>query len=333
MKRTALILLDHAVILLFAGVLLTFGFLAPGFLSWDSLGNLLIQSSPTAVLAAGMTFVLMVAGVDLSVGAVMAVAAAVAGKMMLGGFSMPLALAAMLFIGPACGLVNGLLVTRLRIAAFIATLGTLWLGRGGALWITETRAMNLPDSFLHLGSSRLLGIPLPGIICAAVLAAGHVLLERTPFGRQLRATGHSAVAAAKAGINVRRLVTVAYVICGFCAALAGILVLGQLGAVSPKFGLNKEFAAIAAAVLGGTSLFGGRGAVFPGSLLGAALIQAVENGLVAINANPYLYPVVTSAVIFVAVLLDTLRQRFRAAATRRIFQETEGDAASASAAA
>ncbi|MES2705739.1 MAG: ABC transporter permease [Verrucomicrobiota bacterium] len=329
MKRAALLLLDHAVVVLFAGVLLIFGFLAPGFLSWASLGNLLIQSSPTAILAVGMTFVLMVAGVDLSVGAAMAVAAAVAGKMMLGGWSMPLALGAMLLIGTACGLINGLLVTRLKIAAFIATLGTLWLGRGCALWITETRAMNLPDSFLHLGSSRLFGIPLPGIVCAMVLAAGHFLLERTPFGRQLRATGHSAEAAAKAGINVRRLLTIAYVICGLCAALGGILALAQLGAVSPKFGLNREFAAIAAAVLGGTSLFGGRGSVFPGSLLGAALIQSVENGLVAINANPYLYPVVTSAVIFLAVLLDTLRQRFRAGMTRQIFQETESEANSA----
>lgn len=310
MTRVASTLLNHATLVLFVGVVLVFGCLTPGFLSWANLENLLVQCAPTAILAAGMTFVLMVAGVDLSVGAVMALAASLAGKMMAQGAPLTAALGIMLLLGVGCGLINGLLVTRLGIAAFIVTLGTLWLTRGAALWITQTRALTLPDSFLQLGSSRLFGIPVPVLIGAGVLLIGHVTLTRTPFGRHLCAIGHSVEAGRKAGLNPRRLITIAYVICGLCAAVAGILALAQLGTVSPKFGLNREFAAISAAVLGGTSLFGGRGSVLPGSLLGAALIQCVENGLVAWNADPYLYPVVAAAVIFLAVWLDTLRERW-----------------------
>lgn len=318
MRRAALFLLNHAVIVLFVTVLIVFGVLTPGFLSWASLENLLVQCAPTAILAAGMTFVLMVAGVDLSVGAIMAVTAAVAAKLLAGGAPLPVALGVILLLGLLCGLLNGLLVTRLGIAAFIVTLGTLWLGRGAALWITQTRSLGLPDAFLHLGSSRTAGVPTPILIGAVVLTAGHLTLTRTRFGRQLCATGHSVEAARKAGLNTRRRITTAYIICGGCAAAGGILALAQLGTVSPTFGLNREFAAISAAVLGGTSLFGGRGSILPGSLLGAALIQCVENGLVAWNADPYLYPVVTAAVIFLAVLLDTARQRLAAATPRGI---------------
>jgi ribose transport system permease protein len=167
--------------------------------------------------------------------------------------------------------------------------------------------MNLPESFLQLGSAKVADIPLPIVVFALVLAIAHVVLTRTPFGRQLYAVGNNLAAANKAGIRTKRLMAAVYVISGLCAALGGILSLAQLGAVSPTFGTNREFAAIAAAVLGGTSLFGGRGAVFPGTALGAVLIQSIENGLVILNADPYLYPLVTSAIIFLAVLIDSQR--------------------------
>ena len=317
MKRAALFLLDHAVIVFFVAVMALFGVISPGFISLTNLQNLLVQASPTAILAAGMTGVLLVAGVDLSVGAVMFVTAAVAGKLIIAGAPTPVALVIIALMGLLAGLMNGLIVTRLGVTAFIATLGTLSIGRGAGLWITQTRAMNLPEVFLQIGSSRVAGIPIPLLVCGIVLGGMHLLLARTVFGRQLYAAGHSPAKAVKAGISIKPLVTWAYVICGCCAAIGGILALAQLGAVSPKFGLNREFAAIAAAVLGGTSLFGGRGAILPGSLLGAVLIQAVENGLVTLNADPYLYPLVTSAVIFLTVLLDTTRQRIHARLSRR----------------
>jgi ribose transport system permease protein len=177
--------------------------------------------------------------------------------------------------------------------------------------------MNLPSGFLALGTDRWLGIPAPVVVLAAVVALAHAALTRTPFGRQLYALGCDAEAARKAGLPTWRLLGAVYVISGFCAALGGILALAQLGAVSPTFGTNKEFAAIAAAVLGGTSLFGGRGNVFPGAVLGALLIQSVENGLVILNADPYLYPLITSGIIFLAVLTDSLRGLLLAKLNRR----------------
>jgi ribose transport system permease protein len=264
-----------------------------------------------------MTFVLLTAGVDLSVGAIMFLGAAIAGKLVLGGSSLGLSLALMVAVGAVCGVLNALLVTWLRIIAFIATLGTFYLGRGLALWVTETRAMNLPSSFLTIGTSKVLGIPLPILVFAACVLVAHLVLTRVPFGRHIYAVGQDAERARKAGINTRLVLAAVYVISGVCAAIGGILSLAQLGAISPTFGNNKEFAAISAAVLGGTSLFGGRGNVFPGTVLGAILIQSVENGLVVINADPYLYPLITSSIIFLAVLTDTTRTSILSKLTRR----------------
>lgn len=302
-------LLNNISLLLFLLVLAVFGALSPKFLTTDNLINLLVQSSSTMVVATGMTFVLLTAGVDLSVGAIMFVTAAVAGKLIASGSGMPLAITAILLTGVAAGALNSVLVTWLRLIPFIATLGTLYIGRGFGLWLTETRAMNLPEQWLQLGAERLLGLPIPIWICGAVLLVSHLVLTRTPFGRQIYALGHNAESARKAAINPRVLLISVYIISGVCAAIGAIISLSQLGAVSPTFGTNREFTAIAAAVLGGTSLFGGRGGVLPGTFLGALLIQTIENGLVIVNTDPYLYPLITSAVIFLAVLLDSIRTR------------------------
>ena len=309
MNRMSRRLLDFAPTVLFVVVLAIFGMQSSKFLEPRNLINIVVQASSTGIVAVGMTFVLLLAGVDLSAGAIMFVAAAVAGKIALAGFPMPLALLAMLSVGLLFGAFNAFFITRLRIAAFIVTLATLFIGRGLGLRITETRAMNLPESFLQLGSARLLGVPLPAWLFLAVLLLAHLVLTRTPFGRQVFAAGHDLESARRAGLRTDRIQVTVYLISGLCAALAAMVSLGQLGAVSPKFGEQKEFAAIAAAVLGGTSLFGGRGQVLPGTLLGVLLIQTIENGLVIVNANPYLYPMIISAVIFIAVLLESLRNR------------------------
>jgi ribose transport system permease protein len=335
-KNTWLGLLNHLPLILFLGVVVVFGALAPKFRETQNWLNILLQSASTTIVAVGMTFVLLTAGVDLSVGAIMFVGAAVAGKLALSGVPFGLCLLTMLAIGGVFGGLNAWLITRLRVIAFIATLATLYLGRGLALWITQTRAMNLPDAFLQLGSAQLtipypaaselgnhwlggasLKLSVPVLIAAGVLLLAHLVLTRTPFGRQLYAVGHDADAARKAGLNTGWILAAVYVICGICAALGGIVSLSQLGAVSPTFGQQKEFTAIAAAVLGGTSLFGGRGQVFPGTVIGAVLIQTVENGLVILNADPYLYPLITSSIIFLAVLLDSTRHWLLARLSRR----------------
>jgi ribose transport system permease protein len=316
-QRSLLVLLDQTSVVLFAGVLGVFGTLSPKFLTLANLSNLGVQAASTGIVAIGMTFVLLTAGVDLSVGAIMFVGAAVAGKLAMAGWPVPLALAMMLLAGVVCGCVNGLLVTRLRILAFVATLGTLYLGRGFALWLTETRAMNLPPGFLQVGTARLGWVPVPIVVLAGVLVLAHWVLMRTPFGRQIYAVGYDAEAARRAGVRTDRVLLAVYAICGLCAAVGGVLALAQLGTVSPTFGRNKEFHAIAAAVLGGTSLFGGRGRVFPGTLLGALLMQSVDNGLVILNANEYLYPLVLSGIIFLAVAVDSGRSALLTRLTRR----------------
>ncbi len=195
-----LVLLNQAPVALFAAVLAAFGLMSPKFLAAGNLSNIVVQSASTAVVAVGMTFILLTGGVDLSVGAIMFVAAAVAGKMTLGGHSFALAVAAMLLIGIAGGSLNALLVSRLRIIPFVATLGTLYLGRGFSLWLTETRAMNLPEGFLQVGTAKAAGVPLPILILAAVLAVAHAVLTRTPYGRHVYAAGWDAEAARKAGV-------------------------------------------------------------------------------------------------------------------------------------
>lgn len=316
-------LLDLAPVLLFVGVLLIFGLMSDRFLRPDNLTQILVQASSTSVVAAGMTFVLLTAGVDLSVGAIMFVGAGLAGKMALVGQPLPLCLLVMAGVGLLGGAVNAVLVTRLKLVAFIATLATLYIGRGAGRWITQTRAMNLPDSFLTLGSAKWLEIPLPLWIAGVVILAAQIVLSNTPFGRQLYALGNNAEAARKAGLRTSRLLAAVYVICGFCAGLGGILALSQLGSVSPKFGELYEFDAITAAVLGGTSLFGGRGRVFPGTVLGAVLLKSIFNGLVIVQADPYLYPLITSGIIFAAVLIDSLRSDLVARLTRRMIRVEE----------
>ena len=308
-KKLGLLCLTHAPLLLFAGVFLTLGLASDRFLEWQNLVNIGVQSSSTAIVAIGMTFVLLTAGVDLSVGSVMFVAVAVAGKMIYHGQPIWLSFLAALVVGIIAGAINAFFVTRLKIVAFVVTLAMLFSARGFGLWITQTRAMNMPDAVTAIGTGHVLGIPIPLLVLAILCGTAHLLLSKTPFGRQIYAMGNSPDNARKAGVPVDRNLFVIYVLCGICAALGGLVALTQTGAVSPSFGDKREFTAIAAAVLGGTSLFGGRGKVLPGTLLGAVLIQTVENGLVILNANPYLYPIATSLIIFVAVLLDSVRSR------------------------
>ncbi|MHC4444706.1 MAG: ABC transporter permease [Planctomycetota bacterium] len=308
-SRILTIVLRNTSIVLLIAVFVVFGCMSPEFRTTANLVNILVQSASPAIVAIGMTLVLLTAGIDLSVGAIMFITAALVGKMALSGQPLWLVLAIVPLIGLACGGINALLIVRLSMIPFIVTLATLHVARGLGLWITQTRAMNLPEYVLQIGSGKLLGIPLPIVIFFLVVAISHILLTQTMFGRQVYAVGNDPEVARKAGINVGMILVCVYLICGLCAAVGGLVSLAQLGSVSPTFGQNREFIAIAAAVLGGTSLFGGRGRIFPGTVIGAILIQTIENGLVIVNANEYLYSLITSCIIFLAVLVDGLRHR------------------------
>ncbi|MGB3852709.1 MAG: ABC transporter permease [Tunicatimonas sp.] len=291
-------------------VILIFSLLSPSFFTLQNFTNILVQASALTIIATGMTLVLLTAGIDLSVGSVMFVTGVISGKLAVAGWPIGLVIPFTWIIGLLFGMLNGLFIIRLKIVPFIVTLATFYAGRGLGLLISETRAVNLPDTFLQIGSAKVAGVPLPVIIMIVVVAAAHTLLSNTAFGRQVYAVGNHPEKAIKAGINVNTILLSVYVICGFCAALGGVVATAQLGAVSPTFGLQSEFVAIAAAVLGGTSLFGGKGNVFPGTVIGALLIQSIQSGLVIINANPYLYPLITGAIIFLVVLADS-QQHYR----------------------
>ncbi len=297
----------QSIVILLALVILVFSLLSPGYFTTQNFLNILLQASGLTIVATGMTFVLLTAGIDLSVGSIMFVAGVISGKLVVGGLSVWLAVPVTLVLGIILGLMNGWFVVRFKIVPFIVTLATFFAGRGLGLLISETRAVNLPDEFLQIGSARILGIPLPVIIMIMVVAVAQLVLDRTVFGRQVYAVGNSQERSVKAGINLNRVLLRVYIICGCCAALGGLVAIAQLGAVSPTFGFQSEFMAIAAAVLGGTSLFGGKGRVFPGTLVGALLIQSIQSGLVIVNADPYLYPLITGTIIFLIVLVDSQR--------------------------
>ena len=302
-------LLNYATLILFALIVLTFSLLSPQFFSGQNLLNILVQASSLGIIATGMTFVLLTAGIDLSVGSIMFLAGVVSAQMVVSGQPLWLAGSVVLLVGLIFGLVNAVLVFKVKIVSFIVTLATFYVGRGLGLFLSETRAINLPESFLQIGTARLLGIPFPVLVLAGVVLVAHGVLTYTAFGRHIYAVGHSAEKARRAGLPVNRILLSVYLISGFCAALGGLVAIAQLGAVSPTFGYQSEFVAIAAAVLGGASLFGGKGTVFPGTLVGAVFIQALQSGLVIVNANPYLYPLITGGVIFLIVMIDSLRHR------------------------
>ncbi|MEN1783718.1 MAG: ABC transporter permease [Bacteroidota bacterium] len=303
-------LLDRSIIVLFVIVFLVFGLLSPQFLTLQNLLNILVQSATLIILASGMTFVIITAGIDLSVGSIMLVVAVISGKAVL-DYDLPLLVVIPLgmVLGLCFGYLNALSIHRLKIIPFIATLGMYYVARGLGLLISETRALNLPESYTWLGNTPILGIPLPVWIMAVVVFAGHIILSHTTYGRQLYAVGEDAVRARKAGVKVDRIIIGSYVLCGLCAAIASLVATAQLGAVSPTFGDQREFTAIAAVVLGGTSLFGGTGKIFPGTLIGAILIQSIESGLVMVSLDPYLYAVITAGILFFVVLIDSIKHQ------------------------
>lgn len=308
-QRLLQLALQNTPLLLFVVVFVVFGLLAPRFFALQTFETILKQASYIGIVVIGMTFVILTAGIDLSVGSNMYVSATVAGLIMQ-NFKAPvwLGLLVCLAVGVLFGGVNAILITRVKIIPFIATLGTMVAGKGVGLLFSRSIQIPYPDSVLELGSSRLFGlIPLPIMIFLGVAIVAQFVLAMTPVGRQIYAVGNDAEAAKKAGLNVGRVLASVYIISGLMAALGGFVSVAQQGVVHPGFGEGYEFNAIAAAVLGGASLFGGVGSVAPGTLLGAVLIQMIQTGLIFTKVDIYIQPLIMAAIIFSAVLLDAFR--------------------------
>ena len=301
--------------ILFLALIAIFSVNSTHFFGSANFAAILVQSSWLVAVALGMNFVLLTAGVDLSVGATMYLAAIAVG-LGLPGAPVWLGLLGSFLVGGLFGAVNATLIARLRLPAFIVTLALLFVGRGVGLFFSSTKVVHASPSVANFGRESMLGIPSPLLIAGITLAGAWLLLNRMPFGPFVRSIGADAEGARRAGVPVKAVTYCVYVLCGALAGIGGFISFSQTSAASAAFGQGSEFLAIAAAVLGGTSLSGGRGNVWA-PVIGAILITTVQNGLVMINANPYAYPVITGSVIFVAALLDSIRSHTQARANRR----------------
>ncbi len=311
-------------------VVVFFSIMAPNFVS---VANAVIVSKHVAInaiLAIGMTYVILTGGIDLSVGSIVGLVGMVAGGLIAKGLELPMlgvviypnvveVVAIALVVGVLIGAINGLLVTRLAVAPFIATLGTLYVARGAALLLsggaTFPNLVGKPElenqGFPILGAGHLFGIPFSILILVAMALVAAYVAQRTPFGRRVYAVGGNERAAALSGVRVDRVKLAVYMISGFCAAVAGLIVASQLVASHPASGETFELNAIAAAVLGGTSLSGGRGMI-GGTIIGAFVIGVLGDGLVMMGVSEFWQMVIKGLVIIAAVVLDQMQRRLAA---------------------
>ncbi len=293
----------YGLVLSFLLLCLALALLSDRFLTPSNLLNVLRQATINGVIAVGMTYVILTAGIDLSVGSVVALSTVVAASLMQGGLPVPLGMLAGLGIGTVLGLINGLVIARARIPPFVVTLGMMTVARGLALTFTEGKPITgLPEAFKFIGAGFVGPIPMPIIIFLVVFGVGYFVLARTVFGASVYELGDNPVAARLAGIRTTRVTTMVYVISGFLAALAGQILVARLNSAQPTAGAGFEFDAIAAVVVGGTSFAGGDGSLF-GTLIGVLIIQVLNNGLNLLNVSSLWEGVVKGVVIALALLL------------------------------
>lgn len=295
--------------LVLAGLIAVFGLSTDHFFTFTTLRTIANQIPDAIIIAVGMTFVLIIAGIDLSVGSVLALSGAVLG-VALTRWGWPLAAAAALCVGAGavCGMVNGGLVVRWRLPAFIVTLGMLEAARGGAYLVTGSQTQYIGASIERVASWGVGGLSLPFLVAIAVVLAGQAMLSGTAFGRHMFAVGANEETARLSGINIARVKLAVFTVSGALAGLAAIIHCARLTVADPNAGIGYELQAIAAVVIGGTSLMGGRGSVI-NTFFGVVIIAVLENGLVQIGAQDPIKRLVTGAVIVAAVIADYYRRR------------------------
>ena len=280
--------------------------LNPSFLDLSNLLNLLRQISINGLIAFGMTFIILTGGIDLSVGSILALSSAFIALMITSGVDPIIALIIGVLIGFVLGAVNGLLVTKGNMAPFIATLATMTIFRGLTLVITDGNPItNLGDSYLFqlFGKGYFIGIPVPAVTMIIVFVILLIILQKTTFGRHTYAIGGNEVAAKISGIKVNKIKFLIYGISGLMSALAGGILTSRLNSAQPTAGTSYELDAIAAVVLGGTSLTGGKGRIV-GTLIGVLIIGVLNNGLNLLGVSSFYQQVVKGVVILIAVLID-----------------------------
>ncbi|WAX70796.1 ribose ABC transporter permease [Gallibacterium anatis] len=282
--------------------------ISPNFFTIDNLLNILRQTSVNAIIAVGMTFVILTAGIDLSVGSILALTGAVAASLVNMELSIFVVIPLVLLFGTLLGGISGVIVAKGKVQAFIATLVTMTLLRGVTMVYTDGRPISLgfsdvADQFSFLGTGYLLGIPFPIWLMAIIFIVAWYLLKHTPIGRYIYALGGNEAATSLSGINVDKVKIFAYAVSGLLATVAGLIVTSRLSSAQPTAGVSYELDAIAAVVVGGTSLMGGKGRI-TGTLIGALIIGFLNNALNLLDISSYYQMIAKSIVILLAVLTD-----------------------------
>lgn len=301
-------------------MILTLAFLSDKFLTVDNSLNVLRQICVNLCLSIGMTIVILSGGIDLSVGSMLALSGAMAAALLKNGITIPgtdvfieVTVSGAIFVGVLVGTVlgwfNGFVITRFKLPPFVATLGMLSIARGlTMLWTGGFPITRLGGSFDFIGSGQWLGLPTPVWISAALVAVFILVMKRTRFGRHVYAVGGSEKAALLSGLNVRRIKLLVYTLGGALSGVAGLLVTARLDSATPNAGISYELDSIAAVVIGGTSLNGGRGTII-GTVLGCLIIGVLNNGLVLLEVSPFWQQVIKGLVILVAVALDKVGEK------------------------
>lgn len=303
-------LAEHAqvlsIALFFAACVVFFSLTTTTFLTLPNILNVIRQAAPILIVATAMTLVIITAGIDLSVGSLVALINAVAAISIAAGIPWPVVIVGMLMLGGAIGLAQGWFTAYQGIPAFIVTLAGLSILRGIALYLTEGYSIPIRDvpGFLYIGRGEILGIPVPAIIAIAVVILGYVVMSRTRYGRRVVAVGSNPEAARRVGMPSRGILASVYMVSGVAAAAAGLLFAARLGSGSSNAAVGFELQVIAAVVLGGTSLMGGRGSMI-GTLLGTMTIAVIGNGLILMRISPFFTQIVTGAIILIAIWLNT----------------------------
>ena len=318
-EKTVDFLVKYGVYIVFVILCVIFARGNPNFLTASNLVLLLQQSAPMILGVIGMTFVMMDGAIDVSAGSNMYLSAAVCGVLLTefnkaGVNNNSLSIYILVFlvaivVGCSIGVVNGIMVARFKMVPFIATVIMTSIARGIGLYITNAKMITLNTLGFKLSDKVYGGISIQIYIALVLILIFHFVLHGTKYGLHLKAQGNNKQAAQKMGINTTRNTLTAYIICGGLCGLAGIMSAGSTGSIPSYFANGNEFVIIPAAVLGGTSLFGGKGNIIPGAIIGMILVNTIVNGLTMMDANPYVYTIIRGAIIFLAVMLDSINYK------------------------
>jgi len=296
-------------------IIIIFSLLAPQFFSISNLRNIFTQITINTIIATGMTFVIITGGIDLSVGSVMALSAVTLGKFITQvevnvGLYISLGIVAGLFVSAIFGLLNGAIAEKWKLPAFIVTMGTMNIARGAAMIITEARTLfSFPAAFIKFGNATILwnSVPIIFLVALSLVIIGQFILKKTVFGRLIIAIGTNKQAVRISGHSIVIPKLIVFAICGITAGIAGIIYASRLTVANPILGAGYELNAIAATIIGGTSLDGGKGSLF-GTFLGACIMGVLTNGLILLGVNDFLRQMITGFVIILAVILDSYRK-------------------------